>query len=134
MKNSCCKYARWGLGAIALFATLFAALVHAQTRPVPQPSPNLMINLAQGQRLFAQHCSSCHGAGLTGSDRGPALLHPVYEPSHHSDASFQMAVRYGTRAHHWKFGDMPPITGLSADDVAQITAFVRQRQRQAGIH
>lgn len=93
-----------------------------------------MINLAQGQRLFAQHCAACHGAGLTGSDRGPSLLHPVYEPSHHGDASFQMAVRYGTRAHHWKFGDMPPIAGLSADDVAQITAFVRQRQRQVGIH
>lgn len=131
MNNSRRKYAPWGLAIVAL---LFTALALGQSRPVPQPSPTLMINLAQGQRLFGQHCAVCHGAGLNGSAQGPSLLHPVYEPSHHGDAAFQMAVRYGSRAHHWKFGDMPPIAGLSADDVAQITAFVRQRQRQAGIH
>jgi hypothetical protein len=70
---------------------------------------------------------------LKGSDKGPPFLHPVYEPSHHGDASFQAAVRYGVRAHHWMFGDMPPVQGVSADDVAHITAYVRQQQRLVGI-
>ena len=82
---------------------------------------------------YKQHCAACHGLDLKGSDRGPPLLHPVYEPSHHSDAAFQAAVRYGSRAHHWKFGDMPPVSGLSADDVVHITAYVRQQQRKVGI-
>lgn len=107
----------------------------AWAQPVnpPQPSPGLMPQPAQGKRLFDKHCAACHGLDLKGSDKGPPFLHPVYEPSHHGDAAFQAAVRHGVRAHHWKFGDMPPVAGLSADDVAHITAHVRQQQRAAGI-
>lgn len=39
----------------------------------------------------------------------------------------------GTRAHHWQFGDMKPVPGLTPDDVAYITAYVRVKQRTAGI-
>ena len=116
-----------------LWLSLAANMALAQTLPLPQPAPGLMPQPAQGQRLFAQRCAACHGLDLKGSDRGPPLLHPVYEPSHHSDAAFQAAVRYGSRAHHWKFGDMPPVSGLSADDVVHITAYVRQQQRKVGI-
>lgn len=108
-------------------------LAMAQQMQVPQPSKGLMPNPAQGQRLFGNYCASCHGQDIKGSDKGPPLLHRVYEPSHHGDAAFQAAVRYGSRAHHWKFGDMPPVAGVSADDVAHITAYVRQQQRLVGI-
>ena len=118
---------------IALWLLFATAIAQAQTLPLPQPSAGLMPNPAQGKRLFEQHCASCHGMGLNGSDKGPPFLHPVYEPSHHGDASFQAAVRYGSRAHHWKFGDMCPVPGVSADDVAHITAYVRQQQQRAGI-
>jgi hypothetical protein len=37
------------------------------------------------------------------------------------------------RAHHWNFGSMPPVSGVSDDDVATITAFVREVQRANGI-
>jgi mono/diheme cytochrome c family protein len=87
----------------------------------------------QGKGLFDKHCATCHGLDLKGSDKGPPFLHPVYEPAHHGDTSFQMAVKFGSRAHHWRFGDMPPVQGVTADDVAHITAYVRQKQRQAGI-
>ncbi len=117
--------------AASLTAAMNIAL--AQTMPLPQPSPGLMPNPAQGKRLFDKSCAACHGLNLKGSDKGPPFLHPVYEPSHHGDASFQAAVRYGVRAHHWKFGDMPPVQGVSADDVAHITAYVRQQQRLVGI-
>jgi mono/diheme cytochrome c family protein len=111
----------------------FLNLAMAQQMQVPQPSKGLMPNPAQGKRLYGNNCVSCHGQDLKGSDKGPPLLHPVYEPSHHGDAAFQAAVRYGSRAHHWKFGDMPPVPGLSSDDVAHITSYVRQQQRLVGI-
>ena len=118
---------------IALWLLFAAAIAQAQTMGLPQPSAGLMPNPAQGKRLFDRHCASCHGLDLKGSDKGPPFLHPVYEPSHHGDASFQAAVRYGSRAHHWKFGDMSPVPGVTADDVAHITAYVRQQQQRAGI-
>lgn len=118
---------------LALGLSALMTLATAQLVALPQPSKGLMPNPAQGKRLFEKNCASCHGIDLKGSEKGPPFLHPVYVPSHHGDASFQAAVHHGSRAHHWKFGDMPPVQGLSADDVAHITAYVRQQQRLAGI-
>lgn len=117
-----------------LFSLLLALTVGVSlAQQAPQPSPGLMPNPSQGKRLFEKHCAACHGADLKGSESGPPLLHAIYEPSHHGDAAFQAAARYGARAHHWKFGDMPPVAGVSPDDVAHITAYVRQQQRRVGI-
>lgn len=118
---------------VGVFA-LASTAASAQYLAIPQPSPGLMPNAAKGEALFAKNCAACHGAQLEGTDKGPPMLHKVYEPSHHGDASFQLAVRQGVRAHHWAFGDMAPVPGLTPDDVAHITAFVRMRQRQVGIH
>lgn len=111
-----------------------AAAVNAQNIQIPRPSAGLMPNPVSGKSLFEKHCAACHGASLTGSDKGPPLLHKIYEPSHHGDASFQLAVKSGVRAHHWQFGDMAPVPGLTPDDVAHITAYVRAEQRKVGIH
>lgn len=116
---------------LALMA--FLNLAAAQSTSLPQPSKGLMPHPAQGKKLYEKNCASCHGTDLKGSDKGPPFLHPVYVPSHHGDASFQAAVLRGSRAHHWKFGDMPPVPGVSPDDVVHITAYVRQQQRLAGI-
>lgn len=105
----------------------------AQGWQVPQPSPGLMPNPTVGKALYERSCASCHGAELTGSDKGPPFLHRIYIPSHHGDAAFQLAVKNGVRAHHWNFGDMKPVPEVSADDVAHITAYVRAKQRGAGI-
>lgn len=122
---------------VGIALALVAGAAHAQGWEVPKPSRGLMPNPAAGKALFARHCAACHGADLRGSaqgdKRGPPLLHKVYEPSHHSDAAFQLAVRNGTKAHHWKFGDMAPLPEVSADEVAHITAYVRAEQRRAGI-
>lgn len=85
-----------------------------------------------GEPLYQQHCAQCHGADLRGTDLGPSHLSIVYEPNHHGDAAFLAAVSRGSPAHHWDFGAMPPIPGLSQEDVAAITAFVRERQRIEG--
>lgn len=56
----------------------------------------------------------------------------MYEPNHHGDAAFLLAARNGVRQHHWRFGDMAPVPGLSDDDIAAIVAYVREQQRING--
>ena len=87
-----------------------------------------------GKKTYEANCASCHGRNAAG--RGgvaPPLVHVVYEPGHHGDESFQRAVARGVRAHHWRFGDMPPVEGLTRRDVAGIVAYVRELQRANGI-
>lgn len=48
--------------------------------------------------------------------------------------AFVRAAREGVRAHHWRFGDMPPVEGVSDADLAGIIAFVREVQRANGIN
>jgi mono/diheme cytochrome c family protein len=89
--------------------------------------------LATGEDLFNTHCSICHGRLALGTRRGPPLVHPIYAPGHHADEAFQLAVRSGVRAHHFRYGNMPPVPGLSREQVTEITAYVRWLQRTAGI-
>ena len=100
---------------------------------MPIPPKGFVASIGQGKSLYRSYCSGCHGADVTGSHRGPPLLHKVYEPSHHADYSFYMAASKGVKAHHWKFGNMPPVSGASPEDVGHIIAFVRSEQRKVGI-
>lgn len=86
-----------------------------------------------GAALLRTHCAACHGELADGTDRGPPLVHRIYEPGHHGDPAFHLAVARGVRAHHWRFGDMPAVTGIGEADVAAIVAYVRWLQREAGI-
>ncbi|MDE0343637.1 MAG: cytochrome c [Deltaproteobacteria bacterium] len=88
----------------------------------------------RGEALFNQRCAVCHGRNATGSVQGPPLVHRIYEPGHHSDMSFLLAVRRGVRAHHWRFGNMAPVPGLSEADVREIVRYVRALQRAKGIY
>ncbi|MEE8185488.1 MAG: cytochrome c [Thermodesulfobacteriota bacterium] len=87
-----------------------------------------------GEGLFDTNCARCHGETGIGTDIGPPLVHKIYEPNHHSDTSFYLAVQRGVRAHHWGFGDMSRIDGVTEGDVTEIIAYVRWLQRQAGIY
>lgn len=89
--------------------------------------------LETGERLFNANCSTCHGQLALGTDRGPPLVDIIYEPSHHADMAFVMAAERGVRAHHWQFGDMPPVPSVSRDEVEAIIGYVRFLQRQVGI-
>jgi mono/diheme cytochrome c family protein len=88
---------------------------------------------AAGDALFEANCAVCHGSRALGTPAGPPLIHIVYEPSHHSDLAFVYAVERGVRAHHWGFGDMPPIPNVSREEIQQIVAYIRYLQRQVGI-
>ena len=89
---------------------------------------------AKGKMLYDQACSSCHGVNLDGGDKGPPLVHDYYKPSHHGDDSFYKAALQGTRAHHWNFGDMPAIEGMTRDRMKSIIAFVRYYQKQMKLY
>ncbi len=87
-----------------------------------------------GQKAYEANCGACHGRNAAGQEGiAPPLIHVIYEPGHHGDESFQRAVARGVRAHHWRFGDMPPVEGLTRRDVAAIVAYVRELQRANGI-
>ena len=88
---------------------------------------------SSGATLYERSCASCHGTDLGGTDLGPSHLSQVYAPDHHSDASFRAAITQGSAAHHWDFGDMPPVEGLDDDEIELIIAYVREQQEARGL-
>ncbi|MGH1575737.1 c-type cytochrome [Planktotalea sp.] len=92
-------------------------------------------NAEIGKAAFEAKCSACHGANAAGQDGvAPPLVHKIYEPGHHGDESFQRAAANGVRAHHWRFGDMQPVEGVTRGDVTMIIAYIRELQRANGIY
>ena len=92
-------------------------------------------NAQSGKRSFEAKCATCHGVNAAGQDGvAPPLVHKIYEPSHHGDESFQRAVSMGVQAHHWRFGNMPPVEGLTRGDVKMIISYIRELQRSNGIN
>ena len=95
--------------------------------------PEYSMMARAGLTAFEANCASCHGSNGTGTDKGPPLLHEIYNPGHHSDGSFVSAVRKGVRSHHWRFGDMPPQPKVSDLEIAEIVRYVRELQVANGI-
>ena len=92
-------------------------------------------NAQIGKLSFEAQCAACHGENAAGNDGiAPPLIHKIYEPSHHGDESFQRAVAVGVQAHHWRFGNMPAIEGLTTGDVTMIIAYIRELQRANGVN
>lgn len=117
-------------------STLTVALLvacSADEAPEERAVPSGPFEGTTGAELYAQACATCHGADLLGTDQGPPFLDRVYEPGHHPDVAFVAAAMMGVRSHHWDFGNMPPIEGITEEQVEAIVAFVREEQRAAGI-
>jgi hypothetical protein len=120
--------------ALLIVAAAISLPVAAQSIQVPQPSPGLMPNPAAGKdpvreklRFLPRRQSARQRQGAADAEQNLRTL-----------ASRRRRFPAGgeereSRAHHWKFGDMAPVPGLTPDDVAQITAYVRLEQRKAGI-
>jgi len=133
------------VGAALLFSlTGTACTPEPEPQSAPAPVDEIQVLLrgiaatsppevAQGKTLFEQNCSVCHGPAGDGTTQGPPLVHIIYEPNHHADAAFILAARNGVRAHHWRFGDMAPLPGVTDEMVLEIVSYVRWLQRQVGI-
>lgn len=130
-----------GVGAYVLQTTSSAQ--EAQITAPPEGAPLVEVTVpAQfseaatlGKTGFDAVCAACHGTNGAGKlGFGPPLVHKIYEPSHHGDMAFYVAVQQGVRAHHWPFGNMPPQEGLTKADVTNIISYVRELQRANGIN
>ena len=135
------------LAGVALFlaAIGWVLLQQGPDETVPAPEDGtLMVRVTvpadlsaeaeMGKQAFEAACVTCHGENAAGRHgMGPPLIHKIYEPGHHADMAFQLAVQNGVRSHHWRFGDMPPVEGLTRADVASIVTYVREVQRENGI-
>ena len=78
-----------------------------------------------GEELFSANCSVCHGVDAFGTNQGPPLVDKTYHPGHHPDFSIRNAINKGVKQHHWFFGDMPPVAGVSPDDAEKIICHIR---------
>ncbi len=131
------------LGAAALVFWFLMEPGNLVTQSAAEPDPaiveivvpeTLSANGQIGKTVFEAACAQCHGLNAVGqADVAPPLVHIIYEPSHHGDEAFQRAVANGVRGHHWPFGDMPPVEGLTRGDVQMIIAYIRELQRANGI-
>lgn len=146
----------FGVFGAAVAAVLAGALLWLlePDRPAENMQPENTSGLAQGARIvsvtmpddlsqaarigkaaFDAKCAGCHGENAAGKNgAGPPLIHPIYRPGHHADEAFMRAVRFGVPAHHWTFGDMPAIEGLTAADVKSIIRYIRDVQKANGIY
>ena len=119
------------------------SMVPPDTSDIEQGAPIVDVALPEelsaeaqmGKRAYEAKCAECHGTDAAGRNGvAPPLVHKIYEPGHHSDVAFVMAAKQGVRAHHWDFGNMPPVKGLTDADVKLIARYVRELQRENGIN
>jgi len=119
------------------------SMVPPDTSGIAQGAPLVTVSLPDelsaeaeiGKRGFEANCAVCHGQNAAGQNGvAPPLVHITYEPNHHSDRAFVSAARNGVTSHHWNFGNMPVIEGLSNADVLYIARYVRELQRANGIN
>lgn len=119
--------------ALLLFAFLRYGVSNVQDSVVEIVIPEFSVAALEGERLFRENCIKCHGINAGGTDKGPPLVHNIYNPGHHADGAFYRAVAQGVAQHHWPFGEMPAQSHVPEDEVAKIIAYVRELQRANGI-
>jgi len=130
------KNAVWITIGVLVVIMVIGVVAFGSTKPqddagtgIPPQDPAFV---AAGEALYQANCASCHGVDLRGTSTGPSHLSIVYEPNHHGDVAFVLAAKNGVQAHHWQFGNMEPVPGLSDEDLEAIVAYVRSIQREEG--
>ena len=79
--------------------------------------------LNRKRRISCARCSNrIRGSAVEPFSRGRCPIQTPYR-----------AVNQGVASHHWSFGNMPPVPGVSHRSVTKIAAYVRELQRANGI-
>lgn len=99
--------------------------------PAP-PTTAAALAIPDGAAVYQQYCAECHGVDLRGTDKGPSQLSIIYEPNHHGDYAYRVAIRDGVREHHWWFGDMPPVEGITDLEIEKVISYIRSEQERLG--
>ena len=120
------------LSSFAFMAVISMWVIPGST--IAAESIEIPFSLAKGQMLYEKNCSTCHGQQLNGTNQGPPLIHPFYRPSHHGDKSFYRAALQGTKQHHWNFGDMPPVEGMTSKKMDSLVPYVRFYQQKKKLY
>ena len=126
---------------VAIAAILATVWYFTQEKPSNQaaqntPSiivPELSAAAQTGETYFNAKCADCHGINGAGTQKGPTFIHKVYQKGHHGDESFQRAAKLGAPSHHWNFGNMPPVTGITRAEIAKIVTYIRELQAANGL-
>lgn len=108
--------------AVFLAASALALCITVAPRVAAQESASGAASgsaVAHGKDLFEENCSTCHGVDASGED-GPDL-HGV--PNSLGDAAVERIIHTGIRG-----SAMPAFFSLSAQDAADIVAFLRTFQ------
>lgn len=95
--------------------------------------PQLSAAAQRGKDAFDGNCAGCHGENAAGTANGPPLVHDYYNPGHHADGAFHVAVTRGVRQHHWRFGNMPRQSHVTEQQTRLIIRYVRELQEANGI-
>ena len=95
--------------------------------------PELSTVAVKGKVAFDANCAQCHGKNGSGTGNGPPLVHNIYNPGHHGDQAFLLAVKRGVRRHHWPYGNMPPQPQVTNAELTAIVKYVRELQVANGI-
>ena len=119
-----------GFGVFAMWRN---AAHHPRTQIAEIVVPTLSAEARAGEAAFNENCVACHGRNGAGTEQGPPLIHDIYNPGHHADMAFHLAVQRGVPQHHWPFGNMPAQPQVSREDVDKIITYVREVQAANGI-
>lgn len=135
-----------GLGAGAVVLAI-ALVWHSESTRVTEPAeidPETAEQVAIGERLYAEHCASCHGAELEGQSnwktrlpdgRYPAPPHDATGHTwHHDDAYLFETTKHGGQAGSGQgFVSGMPAFGdkLTDDEIWAILAFIESRWPEA---
>jgi mono/diheme cytochrome c family protein len=95
--------------------------------------PDLSSLALAGKGAFDENCAACHGPNASGTDKGPPLIHDIYNPGHHADEAFYLAAQRGVRRHHWRYGDMPPQPQITREQMSAVIRYVRELQMANGV-
>ena len=96
--------------------------------------PTLTQQAVRGKAAYGKYCASCHGKNIGGTSKGPTFISRLYHPGHHRDDSFFTAAKRGAFQHHWKFGDMKPVTKISDRQLGDVVNYIRLMQKENGVY